>query len=146
MRKPRLRDFWTYVNKTNDCWLWTGRRDGSFGYGMYKTEGAHRVSYRLAHGGIPVGAYVLHSCDTPACVNPDHLRVGTQADNMRDRKERDRVPYGEAAGSWRKSVLTTEDVRAIRADPRSTRALAPVFGVSPATIGDIRRGRTWRWV
>lgn len=75
------------------CWLWSGGIIPD-GYGTVyvdkKTKYAHRVAYETAKGPIPTGLYVLHKCDTPACVNPDHLRVGTQSDNMRDSIERGR--------------------------------------------------------
>lgn len=143
--KPRLGEFWSYVDKSSDCWIWTGAR-ATFGYGRYKEEAAHRVAFRLTHGPIPEGAYILHSCDNPPCVNPAHLRVGNAADNMADRSERGRAPVGEENYAWRRSTLTVDDVRAIRADSRTTRTLAPLYGVSSQTISDIRRRRSWRWV
>src|SRR4051812_22074657 len=85
--------FWSKVDKTGECWLWTAYRDAA-GYGRFglagKVQKAHRVSYELAVGPIPAGAHVLHSCDNPPCVNPDHLRVGSRIDNMRDKFMRGR--------------------------------------------------------
>lgn len=82
--------FWSKVALTESCWLWTGATT-PFGHGTIwlgsSGEGrgyAHRVSWELAHGPIPVDVCVLHHCDTPACVRPEHLFLGTQADNMRD--------------------------------------------------------------
>ena len=141
--RPRARDFWDYVDKSGECWLWTGHF-AHFGYGRYKGKRAHRISFEMVHGPLPDGAFVLHSCDVPPCVNPDHLRLGTPADNMADRAERERAPRGMAATT--RAKLTENDVRAIRNDPRSSRKAAPDYGVSAATVADIRRGRTWRWV
>lgn len=85
--------FWSKVNKTDGCWIWTAYRDDK-GYGCFGFRGkvwkAHRVAYELATGPIPTGAHILHSCDNPSCVNPEHLRAGTHADNMRDKVARGR--------------------------------------------------------
>lgn len=83
--------FWNKVQKTETCWLWIGANDGVFGHGCMgipgarKNIGAHRLSWRLHFGEIPDGMWVLHKCDVPACVNPDHLFLGTHNDNMRDK-------------------------------------------------------------
>ena len=79
--------FWDQVEKTETCWLWTGHKNNK-GYGQInidsKTVGAHRYSYQLHKGEIPKGKHILHTCFTPACVNPDHLRIGTPAENFSD--------------------------------------------------------------
>jgi len=79
--------FFEKVNKTNSCWLWTGALT-SRGYGSFGVEGkvtsAHRYSYQIHIGKIPKGLIICHSCDVPACVNPEHLWAGTTSDNMKD--------------------------------------------------------------
>ena len=91
--------FWAKVDKKPEgCWLWTASRD-SCGYGHFWFRGrlvqAHRVSYQLSVGEIPADRCLLHSCDVRECVNPEHLRIGTPADNAHDRSERGR--YGVPA-------------------------------------------------
>jgi hypothetical protein len=97
---PEVR-FWAQVQKTDGCWLWTGATVK--GYGAFFANGksirAHRYSYQLHHGPIPSGKMVLHHCDTPACVRPDHIYAGTNLDNVRDAMQRGRTPTGDRNGS-----------------------------------------------
>lgn len=104
-RKPRpiLEKFMEKVdrNHPSGCWQWTGSKD-SWGYGQIrivsssggsKIRGAHRISFELFKGEIPDGYFVCHTCDNPRCVNPDHLFLGTQTDNMQDRLRKGRNPF-----------------------------------------------------
>lgn len=95
---PRTQErFWSQVDKSGECWVWTGTRTrdgyGKIGYrvdGRYLSLRAHRVSWALHRGPVPKGRSVLHHCDNPACVRPEHLYLGSQADNMRDLRVRGR--------------------------------------------------------
>lgn len=98
-KRPLEERFWEKVQKTDDCWLWTGTKNRR-GYGGFhvttpsgrKTARAHRLSYEMHHRcSVPLGMEVMHSCDNPLCVNPAHLSVGTKADNMQDAARKGRV-------------------------------------------------------
>lgn len=125
---------WTVIG---ECWMWDGPPGA--GYGRVHGMGAHRASYLIHHGPIPDGQHVLHSCDTPGCVSPDHLSAGTHQDNMRDRNSRGRTAIGEQSGH----KLTESEVQAILASSDSTRTLARRYGVSNVQVGRIKRGESW---
>src|SRR3990167_9075269 len=145
--------FLALVSRTDTCWLWAGtptvRRDLRYSYGRFRFAGkvrrAHRVSWELANGSIPDGLFVCHHCDTPLCVRPDHLFLGTRADNFDDMRAKGR----NSKGSRISRVLTEVDVAAIRrsyADGTRQRALAADYGVSPVTIHQIVHRTSWRHV
>lgn len=132
------------------CLLWMGAAN-NWGYGIMvingRHVGAHRLSYEDAHGGIPPGLHVLHKCDVPACINPAHLFLGTNLDNIRDRerKRRGRVPLQEGERNVN-AILRESDVREILTDSRHYKVIAAAYGVSPATISSIRSGHAWKWI
>src|SRR5438874_9235553 len=151
------RGFWARVHKTPTCWLWRGKLDKQ-GYGMLSINGrearAHRVLYEWAVEPIPLGMFVCHHCDTPACVRPDHLFLGTQADNMLDKARKGRAPAGEDHWSartpeklhGRQGRLTAEQVREIRqraAEGVTHGELAKQFGRYRTTITQIVNGHIW---
>lgn len=135
-------------NGDSGCWLWGGYKNMA-GYGSLKVDGkmtrAHRYSWELHNGPIPDGMHVLHRCDNPPCVNPDHLWLGTDADNAADRaaKGRSNPPKGDA--HWN-AKLTEPDMYAIRADTRILREIATDYGVTPSTISFIKHRKTWRHI
>lgn len=134
--------FWSKIDKSGDCWLWIGSVN-SAGYPRIQIGETmiygHRFSWELAYGPIPEGMMVCHHCDTPRCVNPSHLFLGTAADNARDMAAKGRVRWGKG-----NTVLTEDQARAIRMSTESYRALAEQYGVSLGTIGHIKMGRTWK--
>lgn len=129
------------------CWLWTGPICGK-GYGIMRARDirqvrAHRVSWVLHVSEIPEGLNVLHKCDVRCCVNPDHLFVGTQRDNVHDMmaKKRNRQPFGESAYQHK---LTEDDVMMIRGSPKSCEYWAKHFGMNPGTIRRAKLGHKWK--
>ena len=136
------------------CWIWNGATGGK-GYGYITYEqgsqggiGAHRVSWMLHRGVIPKGMYVCHKCDVPACVNPDHLFLGTNQDNVADciakgRKKYGKVRFGEAITS---AKLTESAVIDIRKKRMVQKEYAKLYGVSQGSIRNVQRGRTWKHV
>lgn len=134
----------------DECWLWTSGKT-SKGYGLIWGRGknlkAHREAYEAEHGsGTADGLVVRHKCDTPECVNPAHLELGTHVDNVRDKVERGRQAKGEANGN---AKLTEDAVRTIRATyvfrhPEfGGRALAQRFSVSSQIISHVVCRRRW---
>lgn len=147
-KKPALERFEAKLRITPGCWLWTGSL-ATGGYGAFFFNGrlqrAHRVSYQLYVGPIPDGLYILHSCDVPACVNPDHLRPGTAFDNAKDVDARGRK--GASRGPDNKNAkFTADQIRAIRADHLDYKTLAKVYGVHAGTIKAILERRSYRTV
>lgn len=136
------------------CWLWHGpalRR----GYGRIRVSGrnllAHRLAYELHCEPVPAGMNVLHKCDTPSCVNPAHLFVGTQRDNVHDMRAKHRGSLlsasdgggkaGPESQRWRKGKLSDEAVAEIRASNGCTQQqLADRYGVTQSIISKVRRG------
>lgn len=125
--------FWSKVKPAgpDECWEWTGARDGSgYGNAWYRgnATGAHRVSWILAHGGIPEGMCVLHRCDNPPCVNPAHLFLGTHRDNARDREAKGRRTAPRILGERNGVAKVPDDI--VRDVVRRWRA----GGVSQASL------------
>lgn len=170
---PMPARFWDKVNKApglgpkGECWLWTAstvRGYGNFGLTPSRWVRSHRLSWELAHGPIPGGLCVLHECDTPACVNPNHLFLGTRKDNAQDAIQKGRWYSGDR--HWTRlhperplnvvfpehrnrgqhngqAILKPETVRAIRAASGPRKTIAEMFGVSKSTVYAIKGGHRW---
>lgn len=140
--------FWSKVDKSGSCWLWKAScyPTGYGAFGSEKVQRAHRVAWELTFGKIPDGLYVLHHCDNPPCVNPNHLWLGTQADNLADMVKKGRAIYGEAIGN---SKLTTGNVlriRELRTKGMSVILLARLFGISHQHVSKIVLRKRWAWI
>lgn len=164
--------FWAKVKREDGCWEWTAHID-DWGYGVFRVNRklckAHRVSWEWENGPIPDGSLVLHRCDNPKCVRPDHLFLGTPKDNMRDasakgrliqQKDPSKQPRGERHGSKTRpekwyagekhgmAVLTNAQVEEIRQRyvPRKVSAykLAKEYGVSRSVIQRAVTGESYK--
>lgn len=142
-----LARFMAKIEKTDTCWLWRSTYSHVSGYGHFSFGGrsryAHRVAYEHFNGPIPPRTNVCHHCDVRLCVNPDHLFLGSHRDNGQDASRKGRLMRGEDHTG---TTLTEADVQAIRADNRRQRIIAAEYGIKPATVGSIRRRRTWGWL
>lgn len=140
----QIQRFEAKVRKTAGCWEWVAAM-GVNGYGHYWFSGrprpAHQAAYLLFKGPIPDGLLVLHECDNRRCVNPSHLFLGTNAENMADMVQKRRQAIGSKVGS---SKLTEDQIAAIREDRRSQRRIGADYGVSHTTIWQIKTGQIWR--
>ncbi len=149
------KQFWDKMDRSGECWIWQGYRNPK-GYGQIritseeKTTRAvltHRLSYELTYGPIPNGKYVCHRCDNPSCCRPDHLFIGTIADNQQDMVLKGRTSRGE---HHYHTTLKSTDIIAIRtqyaAGSVSQADLGRMFGVHAGTIGAIIARRTWKHV
>jgi hypothetical protein len=154
--------FWAKVEMGDGpdaCWLWTAYTE--YDHGRFCHEGkrvwAHRLSWEWANGPVPPGLSVLHTCHVGRCVNPSHLYVGTQADNVRDRVESGRQPtaargydYWPRGDAHPNTKLTEADVVAMKRDwatgQFSKMELSRRYNCSHKTVRQIIKGETWGWL
>lgn len=150
--------FWSLVRKSedSDCWIWTGFRQkrpgGELSYGSISIDGrailAHRFSWLVAHGSLP--PVVCHRCDNVACVRPDHLFGGTQADNLADMRAKGRhyINKFKPGADHPQAKMTAEqvaEIRKLRADTgMSCAKIGQRFGLDGSTVHDIVTGRSWK--
>ena len=153
IEKKYVDRFWSKVEilDENACWEWTGANNGRYGqfWVNERLEQSHRVSWILHCGEIPEGLFVLHECDNPSCVNPDHLFLGTQKDNMRDAVKKGRLKNQKGANNNRVE-LTENQVLAIRAEYKtgktSCRKLGGKHGKDYKHINNIINRKSWRHI
>lgn len=131
------------IDPETGCWNWTGYVT-VYGYGHTRAGGiaeqVHRLSYKLAHGDIDPDLAVCHKCDNRRCFNPDHLFLGTRAENQRDMKDKKRGPIGERNA---RATLTAEQVSKIIADPRAQREIGLEYGINQSHVSALKRGKRW---
>lgn len=138
------------------CWLWTGWT-GRRGYGAFHLHGrgqmiSSRAAWTILRGEIPDGLWVLHRCNTPACVNPDHLYLGDVRDNVRDmiaagRQSRKPTIFGEAHYRAKLSEQNVFEIRSLyRSGSATQRELAALFGISKTSVSGVINGRSWRHI
>ena len=135
------------VDEETGCWIWSGNKCKRMGYGRVSHKGryigAHRGSYLVHVGDVPDGLCVLHKCDNPSCVNPDHLFLGTYQDNTNDAIKKNRHCKGEGQHL---AKLTEDKVRLIRKDKRPIREIAEEYMVNYYTIAKVIKRETWKHV
>lgn len=146
----RLARYTMKPTAAGQCWLWSGAKN-AHGYGVLYALGRARLAHRLAweqvHGAIPSGMSVCHHCDTRACVNPEHLFLGTNADNVADRHAKGRTRWATQRGQdHHQAKLTDEDVRAILASSERGVALAKRYSVSESSVHRVRAKKSWRHI
>lgn len=152
--KHSMKEFFSKIDMTGDCWEWTGAKSGrGYGHMRLKAGGppvyAHRISYEFFNAPIHKGMCVCHRCDNPSCVNPHHLFEGTRSDNMQDASRKGRLDVDRGGkGTENSNVkLTDDDVREIRrlhSEGWSGARLGRKFGVIKENIYHIVKGRAWR--
>lgn len=140
--------FWSKVCALpTGCWVWLGYRKET-GYGRFNFNGvvigAHRAAWLLVHGPIPSGLVVLHRCDTPECVNPAHLFLGTQQENMADMRSKGREARGSRHGQAKITEADLILIQRLRAQGKSQYAIAKVIGLNQSQISRILSGKAWR--
>jgi len=143
--------------EANGCWFWTGAKSGGDGREQYKygyiningnARRVHRVLYSILKSEIPDGLHLLHKCDTPICVNPDHMFIGTAKDNVDDMIQKGRSAH--PCGELNHSKLKASDVIKIRkmysSGEHSYKNLSGTFHVAPSTIGNIVNRKKWKHI
>jgi len=141
------------VEDSNGCWLWQGGKT-TFGHGIIavnrKSHLAHRVAYKIWKDRVPLNMFVCHTCDNPKCINPDHLFIGTQDDNMKDMANKGRSNNGIQKGEKNpQSQLTDRQVRRIKRlllNGHTRKEIANKFGVNEAVVGFISENKNWKHV
>lgn len=148
-KKPLDVRFWKHVNKTSTCWLWTGSLD-KLGYGRINDgSGSPKLSHRVSlmiHGvEVPNNMCVLHICDNPTCVNPNHLKVGTKHDNNTDMANKRRSAYGEKNGRAKLTKQQALEINELHGK-MTRKQIAEKYGIAISTVSAIFNGSRWKYL
>ena len=154
--------FWSKIDRSGTCWLWTPKRVGKDGYGRFAVTGrgarcsgdkpkqkhiyAHRLAWELTNGEAPDGALMLHSCDTPRCCNPAHLSPGSQKENLRQAVDRNRIAKGEGNGNATLTEKDVRDVKRLAASGLRKSEIIRQLNLPRAAVYQLLAGKTWRHV
>lgn len=145
---------WNRTDRSSGCWIWTGCVDGS-GYGLISLNGkmvkTHRLSWVLSNGQIPEGLFVCHHCDNRKCINPDHLFIGTNKDNMQDKVRKGRKngggpAMGEHNGSAKMNAKKVIKIRELHKNGMSEKKISKQIGVGKSQVHRIIARQNWKQV
>lgn len=155
--RKAIEHFWEQVHKTETCWLWTGKSmPGKWKYGCVKfhVKGqrvymAHQASWVITYDVIPEEQNVLHQCDTPPCVRPEHLFLGSSKENAQDAMSKGRFIFlprrtGENVNTAKLTWTQIDEIRLMFQEGMTQKVIAPHFRVHPSTISYIVRCKTWK--
>lgn len=130
----------------NLCWIWQGGKDRD-GYGRMRLDGKERFTHRIAYaawvGPLEPGKVIMHTCDVPACCNPEHLKQGTQAENNRDCANKGRKPKGSANGNSKLTELQVKWMRHLFTQGISGESLSQIFNISRVQVRKILNFENW---
>jgi len=148
--RPYQERFWQFVHKTNKCWNWVGAKDTN-GYGRFvappgiagtgRVAMAHRISWVIHHGSIPTGLSVLHKCDNPPCVNPQHLFSGTLKDNSQDMLHKGRAAVGMRHALTKIDTKAVKEIRRLHKLRVPLKTIAKKYSIHPVYVCHIVKGR-----
>lgn len=145
-RVPLSERFWKHVDKSGDCWIWTGAKQAG-GYGTVGRPGrgagnalTHRMVWEMTNGPIPPGMCVCHRCDVRACVRPSHLFTGTQAENIRDAKAKGRHVHGVTQGQAKLTEAHARTIKLMMANGVRQRDIIRIVGIPRHFVNAIAKG------
>lgn len=149
LNQVKRTEFWSYVNKADSCWEWTGSRSDRTGYGRFfikpgKAVGAHRIAYFLTFGTFDTKLFVCHICDNRPCVRPDHLFLGTSKDNVQDCISKNRFVSNIDRFAKLSLVQVRNICKLFNTNEFTYVELAEMFDITKESVKNIVTCRTWK--